>query len=137
MGDDAKYVAVHDAARPCVTERELDAVFAAALKTSAAILAVRATSPLSAPRTVDDLETIEAPVSREKLWEAQTPQVFSRDVLVRAYRERPDDSVPTDDAELVSRLGVSVVLAEGLRSNIKITQPEDLSLAAFYLGARR
>ena len=67
------------------------------------------------------------------LWEALTPQVFRRELLDKAYRERPKDFLPTDDCGLVERLGTSVSIVEGSRLNIKITNREDLSIAEKFL----
>ncbi len=67
-------------------------------------------------------------VSREGLWEAQTPQVFRKDVLLKAYAQRGGFNA-TDDAQLVERLGHKVTIVPGSSMNIKITTREDLRLA--------
>ena len=133
LSAEVDYVAVHDAARPCVTDEEISAVFAKAVETKAAILATRASSSFKRSRSEGGLEVIDAAISRANLWEAATPQVFERKIIERAYRERGASAAPTDDAELVTALGVSVALVEGSRTNVKITRPEDLSLAEFLL----
>jgi len=118
------YVAVHDAARPCVTEREIAAVFSAAKKHGAALLA----SPLvgTIKKVVDG--QVEATVSRENLWEAQTPQVFRRELIIEAYQQKMKDA-PTDDVQLVERLGKPVHVVPSDSGNIKITTQSDLVLA--------
>jgi len=73
-------------------------------------------------------------VPRAHLWEAQTPQVFRREVLLRAYEKRGPQPA-TDDAELVERLGETVTVVEGSPMNLKITTKEDLRLAAQVLKA--
>jgi 2-C-methyl-D-erythritol 4-phosphate cytidylyltransferase len=62
------------------------------------------------------------------LWEAQTPQIFRRELLTKAYAAR-GSAKATDDAQLVERLGQPVALVEGSPLNIKITTKEDLRLA--------
>ena len=73
-------------------------------------------------------------VARENLWEAQTPQVFRRQLLTDAYARRGSEQA-TDDAQLVERLGHKVTLVPGSPMNIKITTKEDLRVAAALLKA--
>jgi 2-C-methyl-D-erythritol 4-phosphate cytidylyltransferase len=126
-----EYVAVHDAARPCLADQWIDKVFDAARKTGAAILAVPVSSTL---KRVGAKETIAETVSREGLWEAQTPQVFRRQLLLDAYAQR-GGFVATDDAQLVERLGHPVTVVQGSSLNLKITTQEDLRLAEQALKA--
>ena len=77
---------------------------------------------------------VEETIPRANLWEAQTPQVFRREMLVEAYAQR-GDSPATDDAELVERLGKPVSIVEGSPINLKITTKGDLHLAAQALKA--
>jgi 2-C-methyl-D-erythritol 4-phosphate cytidylyltransferase len=123
------FVAVHDAARPCLVPEWIDAVFAAAVKTGAAILAAPVTGTLK--RGAGD-QTIAETVARENLWEAQTPQVFRRQLLIDAYARRGKDPA-TDDAQLVERLGQKVTIVPGSPMNIKITTKEDLRIASALL----
>ncbi len=126
VAHEAELVCVHDAVRPCVLERWIDQVFAEAGKSGAAILA----APLSGTiKRVSQAGVIDETVPREGLYEAQTPQVFRKDLLQRAYDERPDGLEPTDDAQLVERLGHGVTIVPGDHRNIKITTPGDMSLA--------
>lgn len=122
-------VCVHDAVRPCLLDSWIDAVFAKAAETGAAILA----APITA--TVKRVEggRIAETVPREGLFEAQTPQVFRRTLLVDAYsRLAPGDS-PTDEAQIVERAGHAVAVVPSDRRNIKITTPGDMALAAAIL----
>jgi 2-C-methyl-D-erythritol 4-phosphate cytidylyltransferase len=128
---DVDFVAVHDAARPCIASEWIDAVFAAAAKSGAAILATPVTGTL---KRAGGNQLIQETVSRESLWEAQTPQVFRRDLLVNAYARRGSQPA-TDDAQLVERLGHSVTLVPGSPMNIKITTKEDLRIASALLKA--
>ena len=118
-------MAVHDAARPCIVDPWIDAVFAAAERDGAAILAAPVQATL---KRADQKKHITATVDRESLWEAQTPQVFRRELLIEAYAKRGRDAV-TDDAQLVERLGKPVTIVPCSPLNIKITSRDDLKLA--------
>lgn len=122
------WVVVHDAARPLVTPGLIDRGLIAAKQTGAAIAAVPVND------TIKDVagDRIVGTPDRSRLWAAQTPQVFRRDVLVRAHEGTRDDA--TDDAALVEALGVEVRVYEGAYANIKITTPVDLKLAAVLLS---
>ncbi len=128
---DVEFVAVHDAARPCLADAWIDAVFAAAAKSGAAILATPVTGTL---KRVGGDRTITETVSREGLWEAQTPQVFRRELLLEAYAKRGSQAV-TDDAQLVELLGHPITVVPGSAMNLKITTKDDLRLAAAVLRA--
>jgi 2-C-methyl-D-erythritol 4-phosphate cytidylyltransferase len=131
---EADFVAIHDAARPCVTAELIDGVFAAAAKTGAAMLAVPVTDTL---KRADDQGRVKETVSRQGLWLAQTPQVFRRDWLIEAYAKRSQVSGDiTDDAQLIEAIGHPVYLLQGSTGNIKITTKEDLSLAEAILKSR-
>jgi 2-C-methyl-D-erythritol 4-phosphate cytidylyltransferase len=129
--DDIDFVAVHDAARPCVANEWIDKVFSAAEKSGAAILAIPVVGTL---KRAAKNRVITETVPRENLWEAQTPQVFRRDWLQEAYAKRGGDTA-TDDAELIQRLGHDVTIVPGSPINLKITTKEDLRLAAQALKA--
>lgn len=122
---DAEFVCVHDAARPCISQLWIDAVFDEAVKTGAAILAYPVHGTL---KKVSDSKVIDETVSRSGLWQAQTPQVFRKDLMLKAYAG--DMADVTDDAQLVERIGHPVSVVMGDPRNIKITTPSDLSLAA-------
>lgn len=133
LSDRAEYVAVHDAARPCVTAEWIDAVFAEAVKTGAAILATPVTGTL---KKVSAARVIEQTVPRADLYEAQTPQVFRKDVMLKAYEKLPAGDDVTDDSQLVERSGHAVAVVVSDASNLKITSRGDLTLAAAILKAR-
>jgi 2-C-methyl-D-erythritol 4-phosphate cytidylyltransferase len=124
------FIAVHDAARPCLADEWITRVFEAAEKHEAAILGVPVASTLK--RVVNG--KIEETVPRANLWEAQTPQVFRRQLLLDAYAKR-DGFVATDDAQLVERIGVAVTVVQGSPINLKITTQDDLRLAEQLLKA--
>ena len=131
---EAEYVSIHDAARPCVSQDMIDRVFTEAQKTGAAILAVPLRGTI---KRASGVNVVEETISREGLWEAQTPQVFKREVIVEAYARRKDfEGEPTDDAQLVEATGHPVYLVESDFSNLKVTTAGDMSLAAGILKTR-
>jgi 2-C-methyl-D-erythritol 4-phosphate cytidylyltransferase len=125
LSPEIDFVAIHDAARPCIATPWIDRVFETGARTGAAILATPVVGTL---KRVGPDNTITETVDRTGLWEAQTPQVFSRDLLVRAFAV-PQDGQPTDEAQLVEGLGQRVTVVPGSPINLKITSREDLRLA--------
>ncbi len=119
------FVAVHDAARPCVAPGLVDAVFDAALAHGAAMPAIAVADTVK--RAVDGFVTETVP--RAGLFLAQTPQVFRRDWLAEAYERRDPAAPATDDARLVEAAGRRVAIVAGSAFNLKITTRDDLRLA--------
>jgi 2-C-methyl-D-erythritol 4-phosphate cytidylyltransferase len=126
-----EYIAIHDAARPCLTNQLVDAVFEAARVHGAALLAVPVADTI---KRVDVDHFTSATVFRDGLYLAQTPQVFSRTLLCKAYAQRSRvTGQVTDDCQLVEALGHRCAVVEGSALNLKITTPLDLKLAAAIL----
>jgi len=124
---ESELVIVHDAARPFAPAELFDACLAAAARAGGAIAAIPVSDTLK--RVADG--AITATVSRADLWQAQTPQAFSRALLVAAHaRALADHAAATDDADLVERIGGRVEVVEGSARNFKITTPADLELAS-------
>lgn len=132
---DARVILVHDAARPLVEPELVDAVARRALADGAALAAVRVRDTLKV--AARDGARAERTLDRAGLWAAQTPQGFRavrfRELLARAealgFR-------PTDDAALWERWEGPVALVEGSSANLKVTEPDDLAVAAALLGRR-
>ena len=131
LGPEIDMVAIHDAARPCIASVWIDRVFEAGARTGAAILATPVVGTL---KRVGPDHTITGTVDRAGLWEAQTPQVFARDLLTRAFAVKHDPA-HTDEAQLVEALGHRVTVVTGSPINLKITSREDLRLAEQALKA--
>lgn len=129
---DADFIAVHDAVRPCLQSEHVDAVFRAAEKHGCVVVGTPVTDTL---KQIGVDGSITQTVSRDGLWSVQTPQVFARDVLLRAYANRARVAGATDDATLVQAIGVAVHVVEGPSTNIKITTKADLVLARAILEA--
>jgi 2-C-methyl-D-erythritol 4-phosphate cytidylyltransferase len=128
---EADFICVHDAARPCLTDEWISRIFEAVEKTGAVIFAIPVSGTL---KRVGPDHKIEETVSRSGLWEAQTPQVFRRELLLEAYAKRGSLDA-TDDAQLVERLGHAVTVVPGSPVNLKIGTKEDLRLAEQALKA--
>ena len=126
-----KWVLVHDAARPCLTHEDLDALIASAMACDGAILGSRVRDTM---KRTDGAGNIVATVEREQLWHALTPQMFPTGTLKRALEEGLAlGALITDEASAMERAGFTVKMVEGRADNIKVTRPEDLSLAELFL----
>jgi 2-C-methyl-D-erythritol 4-phosphate cytidylyltransferase len=132
--DDIDLVAIHDAARCCVTAELIDRVIAAAAKSGAAIPAC---SVAATVKQVKDNVIIKT-VDRSGLYEAQTPQVFEAALFKKAYEnlKNLDQSRISDDSQLVESLGHKVTIVESDSSNIKITRQSDIAIAEAILKSR-
>lgn len=122
-------VLIHDAARPFVEDDTIDRVLTALAHVPGAIPAVPVSDTL---KRVSD-GRVEATVSREGLWRAQTPQGFRYADLLAAHR-RYADTAFTDDAALFEAAGLAVGIVAGSENNLKITTADDLRRAERLLG---
>lgn len=123
----ADLVLIHDAARPFVTNKIISGVIGAAEKIGAAICGVPVKATIKEVSRFQGLK-VSKTLDRGKLWEIQTPQVFKKGLILKAYKKFGHISA-TDDAMLVEKLGRKVYLVMGSYNNIKITTPEDLTIA--------
>ena len=128
LGSDVEYIAVHDGVRALVSKRLIIRTLLDAEKSGATIPVVEVADSF---RRVDGAESHIVP--RSELRAVQTPQIFSAELLRRAY-EQPFDSSFTDDASVVEAMGRRISLVDGERSNLKLTTPEDLEWAEYYLS---
>ena len=109
---------------------EIEAVILEAQISGAAVLAIPIVDTVMQIRK----DVIDSTLTREHLVLAQTPQVFRVEVLREAFeRARQDEYYGTDESSLVERLGLPVAVVRGSERNIKITRPDDLALARFFL----
>ena len=128
------YVFIHDGARPCISQKLINDCYEAVVEDGACIAAV----PVKDTIKIADSEGYAAKTpDRNTLWQIQTPQVFRSDIISSAYAKMyadTDRGTITDDAMLVERYtDVPVKMAMGAYTNIKITTPEDMGIAAQYL----
>lgn len=127
-------VAVHDAVRPFVKKEQIEECCSVATKYGGAVLGVPAKDTI---KKVDRHNIIQETPDRSFLWQAQTPQVFQKELLLKAYENAIKEKlVGTDDSSLVERIGGEVVMVEGDRENLKITYPIDLEVAELILESR-
>ncbi|CAM3016700.1 2-C-methyl-D-erythritol 4-phosphate cytidylyltransferase [Vibrio mytili] len=132
----SEWVLVHDAARPCVSISDIDR-----------LIEVCSTHPiggiLAAPvrdtmKRANSTQGIDHTVEREALWHALTPQMFRTEQLTRVLADALQQGIAiTDEASALEWFGEAPALVHGQANNIKITQPEDLALAEFYLNRER
>jgi 2-C-methyl-D-erythritol 4-phosphate cytidylyltransferase len=131
---DAELVAVHDAVRPFIELEIIHKAFDEAAETGAAIVGVPVVDTVKQVSRGTGKVKIRATIPREKLVLAQTPQVFRRELLDRAFQlAREDGFIGTDEASMVERLDVEVSVVMGSDRNIKITKPGDMDLAHLFL----
>ena len=129
--DNINLVAVHDAARPCLSDIWIDELFQVAKRTGAAILGAPVVSTVK--RVAAD--QIQETIPRDGLWESQTPQMFDKAKLLAAYEAADDYSRATDESQLMEWAGhnVSVITASPL--NRKVTTQEDLEFVELAMRA--
>lgn len=125
LSKNASDVLIHDGARPFIDNGIISSVIAAAKFSGAAVSGVPVNSTV---KRVDPNLWVKETVDRDGLWEIQTPQVFSKEIILKAYSKFGSSKV-TDDAMLVEKTGVKIKLARGSYNNIKITALEDLIIA--------
>lgn len=129
LDEDTHTVIVHDGVRPLVTQ----ALVKASLKGSLAYPAL--VTALAVKLTIKEVDKdlfVRRTLNRRRLWEIQTPQVFKKDLLKKAYRLKNWRGA-TDEAVLVEELGAKVKVIKGDYRNIKITTREDLLIAKGFL----
>jgi 2-C-methyl-D-erythritol 4-phosphate cytidylyltransferase len=134
LAPESRVVLVHDAARPLIEPSDIRKVIAAIRETGAAVIGHPATDSVKAEKGGLVARSLE----RSEVWLVQTPQGATAEVLRRAFAEGQRQGLDvTDEAGLLHAAGFPVKLVEGLRTNIKVTFPEDLALAEFFLRSVR
>ncbi len=127
---DIEYVFIHDCARPLVRPEQLVGLHKIVRREQAVVLAHRITDTIKEHRDDAKLRTLD----RARLWAMETPQVFSRELIVRAYaRVQSRNLRITDDAQAVEQLGHPIALLENTHANPKLTTPADLAYLEFLL----
>jgi len=128
---DIDYVFIHDCARPLIQPEQLIALHKIVRREQAVVLAHRVTDTIKEHRASGRLRTID----RSKLWAMETPQVFSKALIDRAYAKVVAKKlIVTDDAAAVEVLGHPVALLENFQPNLKLTSPADLDHLEFLLA---
>ena len=134
LGADAEFVAVHDAARPLVTPRAIAGCLELARLHGAASCAAPVSDTL---KQADAAQKVCGAVDRTGVWGMQTPQIFQKSLLVRAYEALLSaGGAVTDEVSAVEALGEPVALYHNTEWNLKITYPADIALAELMLAGR-
>lgn len=129
---ESDWVLVHDAARPCITHQDIDALIHAGLAGDGAILGNRVRDTM---KRSDASGRIQKTVDRNQLWHALTPQFFRTRQLQAALQQGlKSGAVITDEASAMELAGWHPLMVEGRADNLKVTRPEDLALAALFLS---
>jgi 2-C-methyl-D-erythritol 4-phosphate cytidylyltransferase len=134
LDNKVEFVAIHDAARPLITSREIERVFAAARKHGAAAMATPITDTL---KVADANQFVSGSIDRQNVFAMQTPQIFRREVLSKAYEQVKNDSLTvTDEVSAIEHAGGKIVIVPAEEHNFKITFASDLPLAEAILKQR-
>jgi len=136
LPEDVELVLVHDGVRPFITVTAIEDCLREAEKSGAAMVAIPVKDTL---KSVSNEKVIDKTISRDGVWQAQTPQAATKVLLKDAYHLAAGQKnfIATDEAGLLELLGHPVKLVEGSEKNIKITRPEDLILAKAILMESR
>jgi 2-C-methyl-D-erythritol 4-phosphate cytidylyltransferase len=129
LNEDITLVAIHDGARPMVSSNLIVSALKAAKKYGASVVAVKARDTIKIVES--KTHVVRKTIPRDEVWLAQTPQVFSREIIDRLYTNVGEAPV-TDDSQLAEKLGIKVRIVEGSYSNIKITDRADLETAQIF-----
>jgi 2-C-methyl-D-erythritol 4-phosphate cytidylyltransferase len=130
------WVLVHDAARPCVRREDIDHLVEMVMEHP--VGGLLGTPVRDTMKRTDAADRIEATVERNQLWHAFTPQMFRVGLLKEALKGALDAGfLVTDEASAVEMAGHRPIMVEGHADNLKITRPEDLPLAGYFLSRQR
>jgi 2-C-methyl-D-erythritol 4-phosphate cytidylyltransferase len=134
--EDSDWVLVHDAARPCVRREDIDTLMHSLQDHEVGgLLAIPVRDTMKHSNAANEVEET---LERSCLWHALTPQMFRLGLLREALREALQQGVlVTDESSAMEHAGMRPLLVEGHADNIKITRPEDLVLAEFYINQQR
>ena len=129
------WVLVHDAARPCVQVKDIDALISAVVPSlEGGLLAIPVTDTI---KVATQDSTAKQTMDRRMLWRAQTPQLFRFSVLYTALQAVVHDLESiSDESAAVEKLGLNPLIVQSSERNIKITNSKDLQLAEFFLGKK-
>ncbi|MCM8792580.1 MAG: 2-C-methyl-D-erythritol 4-phosphate cytidylyltransferase [Candidatus Omnitrophica bacterium] len=131
--NETKWILIHDAVRPFINFKMISEVISSAKRYGAATLGVPVSATL---KSIDNHQYVKKTLTRDSVWEIHTPQVFRKELIIKAHQKFKRCSF-TDDAGMVEKLGVRVKVIRDSSFNIKITYPEDLFLAEAILKYRK
>ena len=132
VSDSCHYIAVHDAVRPFIKSERIKDCLMTSVEMGAAIIGVPVKDTI---KQVNSDGVIRNTPDRSQLWQAQTPQIFRKDLYLEAYQHALDNNIDvTDDASLFEASGKDVRIVEGDRENLKLTYPVDFRIAEMLVG---
>lgn len=135
VSSDSNFVCIHDAARPFINVEVVQKVIDAAITTKAATLGMPIKFTL---KEVSHDLLVKKTVDRSHYYEAQTPQVIEKDILVKGFEKVISDNLEvTDDTSIVEHLNLPVKMVEGSYQNFKITTIEDLQIANYLIQLKK
>ena len=135
MAHDKDWVLVHDAARPCIRPDDIERLITTCQDETGGLLGMPVKDTM---KQVDSDNIITATLQRDQIWHALTPQMFRYKQLLSTLTEAVEKaSLVTDEAMAIESAGYRPRMVEGSADNIKITHPDDLVLAEFYLEQQR
>ena len=132
------WVLVHDAARPCITHHDIDKIIEQCItKNCGGLLAAQVVDTIK-QNSKTQLNTVGRTIDRSSLWHALTPQMYKTVELKQAIEQALEKNLDiTDESSAIELSGLPSLLVLGRRDNIKITRPEDIALATFYLAQQK
>jgi len=134
-----QWVLVHDAARPCITHRDISALIEKTqMINTGGLLAMPVRDTMKRGNRKKQQSLVEHTVERSELWHALTPQMYRSDELQNAIEQALSTNTEiTDESSAMEIAGFESILVEGSGDNIKITRPDDLALAEFILTKQK
>lgn len=133
VSEDSGFIAIHDGARPLITQQSIKSAVEKAFECGAAAVGVPVKDTL---KKVNSDMSIECTVDRSMLFAVQTPQVFEKQLYLSALSSSDDSENCTDDCLLIEKIGGRVTMVLGDSSNLKITTPDDLPIAEAIIKLR-
>lgn len=133
VSNNAEYIAIHDGARPLVTQKVVVDTLNCAIEFNAATTGVKVIDTI---KIVDENENIIDTLDRAFLRAVQTPQIFNKSLYLNAVGNVPNSKDFTDDCKLIEAYGHKVKIVDGDYENIKITTPSDIEIATYYLSKK-
>ena len=128
LNKDINIVAIHDSARPLIEKQTIKKAIYKASAYGASLVALECTDTVKYCENSTVINTI----PRQNVFLAQTPQVFRRTIIETAYRKLKKTDI-TDDCQAAEKIGAKIKIVSGKKKYIKITEPQDIKLARFYL----
>ena len=132
------WILVHDAARPCVTHDDIDKIIEQCITNNCGGLLAAQVVDTIKQNSQDYSNTVANTIERSNLWHAFTPQMYKTVELRQAIEQAMEQDLEiTDESSAIELAGLPSLLVSGRRDNIKITRPEDIALATFYLDQQK